>query len=102
FDTSRSGNAALQEDELLEKGGRNDRLMRIGARFRGAGLTESEIAAALHVVNRTRCRPPLDESEVGRIAASVARYEPGAGKGVLKFGKKKPRISIVGGQVVAS
>lgn len=103
FDTGRRESPSLKEDELITEGGRNDRLMRIGSAFRRYGLSESEIAAALHVINRTRCRPQLDEAEVGRIAASVARYEPGSSdKGVIKFNKRKPRISVVGGQVVAS
>jgi hypothetical protein len=29
------------------------------------------------VENRERCRPPLEDEEVLRIAASVSRYEPG-------------------------
>ena len=44
--------------------------------MRRRGMTQGEIKTALQVVNRDRCRPPLDEAEVGQIAASVARYEP--------------------------
>ena len=35
-----------------------------------------EIAAALSKVNE-RCDPPLEESEIRKIAKSIARYQPG-------------------------
>ena len=94
----------MNDDEMITEGGRNNRLMRIGAAFRRYGMTESEIAAALHIVNRTRCQPQLDDVEVGRIAASVARYQPDAntGRGSVRNENRKPRISVIGGQVVAS
>jgi len=40
-------------------------------------MTEGEIAAFLAVVNEGRCDPPLPDEEVRKIAASIARYEPG-------------------------
>ncbi len=71
-----SGRARLADDELLAEGGRNDRLMRLGAAWRRSGLTADEIAAALLAVNERRCRPPLARAEVEKIAASVSRYAP--------------------------
>jgi hypothetical protein len=41
-------------------------------------MTEPEILAALLVVNKGRCTPPLKEGEVRQIAASVSRYTPTA------------------------
>jgi hypothetical protein len=35
-------------------------------------MTETEISSALLRVNRDRCRPPLDDAEVCRIASSIA------------------------------
>jgi putative DNA primase/helicase len=46
--------------------------------MRHRGFTEGAIAAALLIENTQRCNPPLAEEEVLRIAASIARYEPGA------------------------
>lgn len=60
----------------LIKGNRNAGLTAIAGAMRRHGLGESEILAALRVANETRCDIPLPSSEVARIAASVARYEP--------------------------
>ena len=64
------------EAGAIPSGSRNVALTRIGGVLRRAGMTEAEIAAALLKVNQDRCRPPLGEEEVRRIASSVARYEP--------------------------
>jgi putative DNA primase/helicase len=48
--------------------------------MRGTGSTKAEIAAELRAVNSARCVPPLDESEVERVAASATRYRPGAAR----------------------
>jgi hypothetical protein len=45
--------------------------------MRRRGMIREEIEAALLEVNK-RCVPPLDESEVKGIAASIAQYPPGA------------------------
>jgi len=37
---------------------------------------EAAITAALLVENAERCRPPLPEAEIARIARSVGRYAP--------------------------
>lgn len=55
---------------------RNTTLTSLGGTMRRRGMSESEIAAALHVVNQERCQPPLSDAEVGKIAHSVARYAP--------------------------
>jgi hypothetical protein len=62
--------------KVFMKGTRNDSLTREGGslRYRGFGL--QAIEAALKGLNRAACVPPLDEREVERIAASVARYAP--------------------------
>lgn len=76
------GNLEAQGVGLDDSGGpipggqRNEALTRIGGYLRRAGLTESEILAAMLEVNRCRCRPPLHEYEVKRIAGNVGRYEP--------------------------
>lgn len=62
----------------IPSGQRNGTLARLAGGMRRMGMSEIEITAALIQVNRARCSPPLDEAEVRRIAASVARYEPDA------------------------
>jgi hypothetical protein len=49
-------------------------------------MTQGEILAALREVNNNRCRPPLDEDEVRRIASSIARYEPNQATELFIYG----------------
>jgi putative DNA primase/helicase len=62
---------------LLFEGSRNCGLASLAGALRRRGLTQSEIEAALLAANRERCIPPLPETEVLRIARSIARYPPG-------------------------
>jgi hypothetical protein len=71
----RPGGAPVVTDAIPE-GRRNSTLTSLAGSMRRRGMGQSEIAAALRVTNHERCAPPLDEDEVERIAASVARYEP--------------------------
>jgi len=57
---------------------RNDTLARLAGALRRIGLSQAEIFAALRQVNADRCAPPLEQREVERVAASIARYEPNA------------------------
>jgi Bifunctional DNA primase/polymerase, N-terminal/AAA domain/Primase C terminal 1 (PriCT-1) len=68
-------------DEKIVEGNRNTYLTRLGGIMRRAGMTQSEIGAALFKVNLERCEPPLEVSEVKRITASVAQYPPAAKAG---------------------
>jgi P4 family phage/plasmid primase-like protien len=62
--------------QRLEQGARNDTLFREACRLRRLGLDEAEILPALKAINLRRCKPPVDEEELGRIAKSAGRYEP--------------------------
>lgn len=62
--------------EGIAEGKRNATLASLGGTMRRRGMSEEAIAAALLAENRTRCRPPLPETEVARIAKSVAGYPP--------------------------
>jgi hypothetical protein len=68
--------APAGEGNAIPEGQRNHALARLGGAMRRQGMTQAEILAALSVTNATRCRPPLPEREVERVATSVARYEP--------------------------
>jgi hypothetical protein len=63
----------------IGEGGRNDTLFRLGCRLRACGLTADEILATVRVVNRSRCKPPLEDGEVEAIAKQAAGYERGDG-----------------------
>jgi len=66
---------ARADGERYPEGTRDQALASLGGSMRRRGMTESEIEAALLMVNRQRCDPPLDARDVRRIARSVSRYE---------------------------
>jgi hypothetical protein len=62
---------------ILPEGRRNDGLTRLAGAMRRKGATSAEIETALLEHNGRRCRPPLLDAEVRKIAASVSRYPVG-------------------------
>ncbi len=60
-----------------QEGQRNHALARLAGTMRHGGCEWEDIEAALLVLNGRHCNPPLPEAEVGSIAKSIARYEPG-------------------------
>lgn len=68
--------AASDQDSAIREGARNTTLTRFAGAMRRVGMSGEDIAAALLRINASRCKPPLDEAEVRRIAKSVARYAP--------------------------
>ena len=62
--------------ERIPAGQRNKGLASLGGTMRRRGMGETAILAALRATNEERCSPPLEDEEVRKIAASVARYEP--------------------------
>lgn len=56
---------------------RNSTLFRYASSLREKGLDGDAILAVLESTNAARCRPPLPEHEVRKIAGSVLRYEEG-------------------------
>ncbi|MCE5237147.1 phage/plasmid primase, P4 family [bacterium] len=59
----------------IKEGERNCALASLAGKLRRAGLRAEEMLAALQARNR-EYQPPLPDSEVARIAASIGRYEP--------------------------
>jgi hypothetical protein len=62
--------------EEIPNGARNKTLLSIAGTLRRRGLDRAGICAALLGINEAKCKPPLDEAEVRKIACSAARYEP--------------------------
>ncbi len=60
----------------IHEGARNTTLTSQAGSMRRRGMSEEAIAAALLAENEGRCDPPLDETEVRGIAASVSKYPP--------------------------
>ncbi|WP_431300635.1 AAA family ATPase [Tabrizicola sp. BL-A-41-H6] len=67
--------ATLLPTKGIPEGSRNQRLTSVGGFLRAQGFAEATIASALLAVNESECRPVLPESEVRRIAQSVAGYD---------------------------
>jgi hypothetical protein len=64
----------LAATQSIGEGERNTALTRIAGKLIRGGITGGELEHALQAINAARCKPPLDKAEVGRIAASTARY----------------------------
>ena len=73
---SRTGTTGTDEATPIPEGRRNKTLTSLAGSMRARGMTVDAIHAALVLTNEQRCRPPLPELEVQRIATSVARYRP--------------------------
>ena len=70
-----TGAVAVVGEEIPE-GYRNTTLANQAGHMRQIGMTPQEIAPALQAVNLSRCKPPLEVTEVERIAWSIGRYDP--------------------------
>ena len=62
--------------DAIPTGTRNTHLTSVAGSMRRRGMAEASIAAALITENEVRCRPPLPEADVLRIAKSIGRYSP--------------------------
>jgi len=67
----------LDSIDQIPVGARNTTLTCYGGRDRARGAEREEIEANLLKLNAERCTPPLPESEVRQVAASVSRYPAG-------------------------
>ncbi|WP_051914004.1 primase C-terminal domain-containing protein [Thermorudis peleae] len=70
------GQSSKELPPTIGEGERNRWLTSLAGTLRRRGCTEPEILACLRILNASRCRPPLDERELAKIARSVARYAP--------------------------
>jgi hypothetical protein len=66
------GSAPTLETGFIYEGERNDRLFRFAAKWRRQGATEDDLAMRLRGLNLRKCKPPLEDSQVQRIARSAA------------------------------
>lgn len=69
---------AVEIQETLAEGKRNTTLYKYGCSLRSReAFGDAEILAALLALNAAKCKPPLPESEVRTIAASIAKLPAG-------------------------
>jgi len=81
----------LEDGQPVPEGHRNATLVRMAGAMRRQGMTGAEIASALLVVNDSRCQPPLNESEVNKIATSVTRYDPNYSGNTYSYNSPLPQ-----------
>lgn len=80
YENGRKPKAAPIGEEIPE-GDRSRVLTSMAGSMRRRGAAAAEIRAALNVMNRSRCRPPMTDGEVASIATSVAKYATEADTG---------------------
>src|SRR5215217_151446 len=80
--------AAPPVREMIPAGQRNQELASAAGTMRRRGLEEPEIRAALDVMNKRRCSPPLEDVVVEKIARSVSRYDPSDNGATVRAGSQ--------------
>jgi DNA-binding IscR family transcriptional regulator len=68
---------SVSADGPIPDGRRNETLFKYGCALRARGFDQAAILEELENTNERLCTPPLDASEVERIATSASKYEPG-------------------------
>lgn len=79
FGYTRTENAAPASQSsggAVVEGSRNNFLTSEAGKLQRIGLEPAALSAAVHELNRARCHPPLDDSEVDVIVRSISRYPP--------------------------
>ena len=71
-----AGPSCGADGNAIPQGQRNATLAKLAGTMRRVGMSRAEIAAALARVNQDRCRPPLADREVEKVATSIACYDP--------------------------
>lgn len=76
----------------IPQGQRDSELTRLAGKLRWHGFDEPTIYAALVSENNLKCKPPLEDKDLRRIASSISRYDP------AKFsaeGRTEPEDSLI-------
>ena len=90
-DRGTDGMGRKNNDDSIPEGGRNAALFSEGRSMRSKGCSDEEILARLIGVNRIKCKPPLPDDEVEKIAESVCTVEPGFSDEVKNQQKQRGR-----------
>lgn len=81
----------------ISEGGRNTILFKHAARLREFGRSESEILAAIEIIGKRLCDPPMEDREISSVVRSASRYEPTAPPNVVPF-KPQPQNEPAAGR----
>lgn len=75
-DRTNGGGNATPIPDVIPEGRRNADLASLAGSMRRRRASQETIESALLEENRRRCRPPLPEDQVRKIAESISRYPP--------------------------
>lgn len=66
----------IGQDDVVVEGGRNSYLHDLGAKYRREhGYLDWQLYGLLQAHNHHQCSPPIDDTEVRRIAGNVSKYD---------------------------
>jgi hypothetical protein len=96
---STSALALYDQGEAIASGARDNTLYRLACRLRAQGLSEAAILGAISAENTERCRPPLPERDLGRIASSAATKPLGVPAGEVRRASAQANAAPLGTRV---
>lgn len=64
------------QGDIIVEGKRNSTLTSLAGTMKQRGMSDEAVLAALLAENQTRCKPPLEKSEVKKIASSATNFKP--------------------------
>lgn len=73
----REAKEAFKLPNTIESGQRNSTLHKLACSMQAQGMSDDAIMAAVKTENMTRCKEPLDDTEVETIVNSALRYKKG-------------------------
>jgi hypothetical protein len=82
--------------DQIPQGSRNDTFFKLGSKLRGMGMSKESILAALLAENIAKCKDPLSESEVTKIAEQASKFE----EGKAEPGKEKRTLIVKRGNEI--
>lgn len=69
--------ARLEPGGTVAEGGRNNMLISLAGTLRSRGLDDEALATMVRELNRTVCKPPLEELEVEALIRNACKFAPG-------------------------
>jgi hypothetical protein len=72
-------------DKIIPQGERDATLTSIAGSMRRRGMTAEEMLPSLLAINQGRCRSPLSDEQVEKIARSVERYAPAKDEAAARY-----------------
>ena len=75
--SGKSNTEPLKVPEEIPEGHRDDFMFKLACKYQAMGMSDGAMLAALLEENRTRCKPPLSESEIKKKVKQAQKYKKG-------------------------